>query len=307
MKRLLLLLALLWPALAPAAKPPPPPPVPALWVVTDGTSRITLFGTVHSLPRGTDWFRPHVVAALDAADRLVLETVVPDSQAAVMPVVMKLARLPAARPEQDRVPESWWPVYQRAAARLKPGPMEWYDTWFISLTFANLQAVANGMDPRIGVEPVLTERARMRNLPVVALETMEQQLIYFDALTEADQQQLLLSTLEDLESSKARVSLLVADWLSGNTEALAARVNQDFERSPMLRRMLVEDRNARWATWIADELKKAAEAKTPSRMFVGVGAGHLAGPDSLIEELQKRGLTVKRVVTEPVRKRGRRR
>jgi uncharacterized protein YbaP (TraB family) len=304
---LVILLALLWPAIAQAAKPaqpaPPAPLVPAMWEVTDGVSKVTLFGTVHTLPRGVDWFRPHVLHALDSADRLVLETVMPDSPAAVLPVVMKLARLPAARPEQERLPESWWPVYQRAAARLKPGPMEWYDTWFISLTLSNLQTQANGMDPRIGVEAVLSERARIRNLPIVALETMEEQLIYFDALTEPDQQQLLVSTLEELESSKGRIDAMIGDWMAGNTEALAARVNDDFERSPMLRRMLVEDRNARWAAWIAGQMKTS-----PGAMFVAVGAGHLAGTGSLVEELEKRGLQVKRVVPEvPKRKRKARR
>ncbi len=298
---LLLIAALLWPALAHAAKPPPAPEVPAMWEVTDGKSRALLFGTVHSLPRGVDWFRPHVAKGLDGSQRLVMETEIPDSPGAMMPVVMRLARLQAPRPLMERVPESWQPTLQRALDRLKPGPLDWYDTWYVALTLGNLQAQANGLDPRIGVEAVLAERARMRNLPIQALETAEQQLIYFDALTEADQQQMLLGTLEDLDGSKAEMDALVADWMAGRTDALAMRVNDEFERSPMLRRMLVEDRNARWAEWIATEIGKA-----PAPMFVAVGAGHLAGPGSLIAELEKRGLKVKPVVPAPPAKKRRR-
>lgn len=291
---LLLLAALLWPALAGATRALPEPLTPALWEVTDGQSRVLLFGTVHSLPRGIDWFRPHVAQGLDKSARLVLETDIPESPAAMMAVVLRLARLPAPRPLAERVPESWRPLLQRTLDRLKPGPLDWYDSWYVALTLANLQAEANGLDPRIGVEAVLAERARLRGTPIEALETAEQQLIYFDALSEADQQQMLRSTLEDLETGKAKIETLIADWLAGRTDLLAARVNEEFDRSPMLRQMLVEDRNARWAAWIAGEM-----GKSPGPLFVAVGAGHLAGPTSLVAELEKRGLKVKRVVPAP--------
>ena len=296
---LLLLVALLAaPALA-QKKPahvPAAPLTPALWKVTAPGSEATawLFGTIHSLPRGVDWFRPHVAQALDRSDRLVMETTVPDGPGAALPAVMKLARLPAARPEEERLPESWRPAWQRAKEKLNPGILEWYDTWYIALTLSNLQDEANGMDPRIGVEAVLSERARMRGKPIEALETIEQQLIYFDALTEADQQQLLMSTLAGLDTSKQFTQELVADWLGGRTDALAAKVNEDFSQTPMLRRMLVEDRNQRWAAWIDNQLKTKA-----GNMFVAVGAGHLAGPGSVITELEKRGYKVERVAAEP--------
>jgi len=298
---LIALLALLMPAMLHAAKTPAPAPsTPALWEATRGKSRVTLFGTVHTLPRGVEWFRPHVVQALDSADRLVLETQIPEGPGAALPVVMRLARLQAPVPALQRVPESWQPLYKAAIDRLKPGAMDWYDTWFIALTLANLQAEKDGLDPRIGVEAVLTERARMRDLPIEALETMEEQLIYFDALTEADQRQMLLATLEGLDHSKDRMAGLIADWMAGRTDVLAQKVNADFERSPMLRRMLLEDRNARWADWIVKEMDRK-----PGHMFVAVGAGHLAGKGSLIADLEGRGVKVRQVVDAP--QRGRRR
>ncbi|MBS3961140.1 MAG: TraB/GumN family protein [Sandarakinorhabdus sp.] len=287
------LLALLWPATLPAGAPAEPV-TPAMWEATLGKSKLTLFGTVHTLPRGVDWFRPHVVRALDSADRLVLEAQVPEGPGAALPTVMRLARLPAPRPALQRMPESWQPVYKAAVDRLKPGPLDWYDTWFIALSLANLQAQQDGLDPRIGVEAVLTERARIRNIPIQPLETMEEQLIYFDALTEADQQQMLLSTLEGLDNSRDRMAGLVADWLAGRTDVLAQKVNADFERTPMLRRMLLEDRNQRWADWIVREMKRS-----PGHMFVAVGAGHLAGGGSLIADLEARGLKVKPVLQPP--------
>jgi uncharacterized protein YbaP (TraB family) len=65
----------------------------------------------------------------------------------------------------------------------------------------------------------------------------------------------------------------------------------------MLKQMLLGDRNARWAKWIADAL-----ATRPGHLFVAVGAGHLAGDDSLIEALKPHGLTAVRVQAPPAKK-----
>ena len=49
--------------------------------------------------------------------------------------------------------------------------------------------------------------------------------------------------------------------------------------SPDTYRMMFTERNARWADWIA------ARMQTPGTVFVAVGAGHLAGKDSVLVRL----------------------
>ncbi len=295
--RLLLLVALLLalPAPAGAARPAPAPApaspaAPALWVVRDADTVIHIFGTVHALPRGTGWFRPHVLEALDGSDLLVLETVLPADPLAMMGLTLRMARRAQPEPLAGRVPETSRPALEAALARLNPGPLDQFKTWYVALTLANLQSAADGLDPAIGVEAVLTERARIRRIPVEGLETVEPQLAYFDALSEADQRLFLIATLDGLETSQDEAKAMVADWLAGRTDLLADRVNADFEGSPMLRQMLVGDRNARWAAWIARRME------SPGRVFLAVGAGHLAGPGNLVELLERHhGLKAERV------------
>jgi uncharacterized protein len=69
----------------------------------------------------------------------------------------------------------------------------------------------------------------------------------------------------------------------------------------MLRRMLVEDRNLRWADWIAREMKAG-----DGTLFIAVGAGHMAGKGSLIEDLERQGLKVSRAMPEPPARKRRR-
>ena len=59
--------------------------------------------------------------------------------------------------------------------------------------------------------------------------------------------------------------------------------------SANLREILLTRRNARWAEWIQRRLER------PGTVFVAVGAGHLAGRDSVQDFLERRGLRARRV------------
>ena len=82
---------------------------------------------------------------------------------------------------------------------------------------------------------------------------------------------------------------MVADWSRGNPEGLAATMNESLKESPEVARALLVDRNAKWAAWIAERMR------TPGRVFIAVGAGHLAGPDSVQAQLGKYKLKAVRV------------
>jgi uncharacterized protein YbaP (TraB family) len=298
----LAVLLLAVPARSREPSPDPPPVAPALWVVRDADTTIYLFGTVHVLPRGVDWFRRHVVEALDRSDTLILEARIPEDPMAMLGLTLRMARRAEIWPLAERVPEDRRAALLSAVERLNPGPLDQFDTWYIALTLANLESRAAGFDTATGVEAVLTERARLGKLRIEALETPEQQLTYFDALSEADQRQLLLGTLDGLATTRADTEATISAWLKGDKDALAARINREFEGSPMLKQMLLGDRNARWAETLAKRMA------VPGTVFVAVGAGHLAGPNSLIADLERYGLVVERVrETAPPPKPARRR
>jgi uncharacterized protein YbaP (TraB family) len=56
-----------------------------------------------------------------------------------------------------------------------------------------------------------------------------------------------------------------------------------------LAEVLLVRRNANWARWIKDRLAK------PGTVFIAVGAGHLAGPNSVQDQLKGLGLSSARV------------
>lgn len=272
-------------ARAPATPPPPKPVTPTMWEVSDSDTRIVVFGTVHLLPAGVQWLKPPIVQRLDAADELVLETVIPADPRALAGDFLRLGRGSGLPPLVERVAPADRPKLDQAIATLKPGPLDAFDTWYAALMLSNLQTARLGLDPRRGVEAVLTARAELLGKKVSGLETPDEQLRLFDAAPEAEQRKFLSQTLADLSTMRADLDTTVADWLAGRKDELARRINEDMSDTPALSKLLLDDRNARWAAWIAERMKR------PGTVFLAVGAGHLAGPNSLIERLPAYGLT----------------
>jgi uncharacterized protein YbaP (TraB family) len=88
--------------------------------------------------------------------------------------------------------------------------------------------------------------------------------------------------------SKAMAEMQSA-WKRGDQSIFVRMLAQLNQASPATYNMLFTERNARWADWVA------ARMQTPGTVFVAVGAGHLAGKDSVLVQLAQRGIESQRV------------
>jgi uncharacterized protein YbaP (TraB family) len=230
---------------------------PALWEISDGDTKIYLFGTFHSLDGRTVWFDDHVRKAFDGSDELILETIVPSSRDAMLAA-------------GDQVSE----VGPDGKKKLKP---------FIAQT---QQAIGDGrslgMSVENGADSVLRRVAEDRGKPVGGLERFEDQL-----------GQLARIPVEAPKAEQPGVAVSLNDllgaWTKGDTGAFSIMLAGFETNAPMAYRMLIADRNARWGQWIADRLDR------PGTVFVAVGSGHLAGKDSVQQWLAARGIASARI------------
>jgi hypothetical protein len=86
-----------------------------------------------------------------------------------------------------------------------------------------------------------------------------------------------------------QVGGMLRAWTRGDVPGIAVTFNRDLSESPEIKQALLVRRNANWAHWIEQRLAR------PGQIFIAVGAGHLAGPDSVIELLKRDGYRVRRV------------
>ncbi len=275
---------------APAPAPAPPDADPALWVVSDSDTTIYLFGTFHLLD-GRLWFNDEIRTAFDASDELVLEAVLPDDPAALRPLVMRYAVDPNGRKLSDRLTPEQQAALNSAIAPLglPPGAFDRFEPWFASMSLAMAGAQRLGIGAADGPEALLMRVARERGMPVGELESIEWQLRLFDETPEEQQLARLLQTLAQNDRIDEMLAPMLAAWSAGDVEGLAALIEATRGEDPELHRLLFTTRNAAWAAWIGARLDR------PGAVFVAVGAGHLAGNDSVQAALLARGIAAERV------------
>lgn len=262
---------------------------PALWKVADADTTIYLFGTIHVLPEPVEWNRGPVARALASSDMLVTEAII-ESQAALQQEFVAKALRTDGKSLRDTMTPANRVKYEATLTGLGL-PESTFDTmeaWFAALALGNLPLQKAGYSQANGVEEQLNAYAKEHGTRRDALETPEFQLAMFDTLPEEAQLAYLASVVDELPKLDSEITRLVAAWKAGKAEELARILNDD-ETDPRLQKVLLADRNANWAKWIK------ARLATPGTVFVAVGAGHLAGKDSVQDDLAKDGIKSVRV------------
>ena len=263
---------------------------PALWVVRDADTTIYLFGTIHVLRPGLTWFDEAVRQAFDRSSELKLEIVEPEA-ATMTGLIQREGMLHAAPTLTERLPAAERPVLARWMGQIGL-PAASYDRMrpWLAATVLQVQSLQRvGYDPASGPETVLSAAARAAGKPVSGLETVEQQIGFFAGLSDGAQVAMLDETLDEMPTLQRSMGRMVDEWSRGETTAIARELNDGIIRSPEAMKVLLTDRNARWADWIKARLGQ------PGSIFIAVGAGHLAGATSVQAELARRGVRVERV------------
>jgi len=262
---------------------------PALWKIADKDTTIWLFGTIHILPPGVDWYRGPVEQALTGSDTLVIEVADPSGAA----TVSSMARLALSEPPTN-LREGLSPAdrkaYEDALAKLHlpAGAFDANDPWYAAVMVSLLPLLQQGFGTMNGAETQLVSEAKARGMKQVGLETAEYQLGLFDGLPADVQRKYLAEIVRNLPEIPKEVEAMVSAWKAGKADDLARLMNED-ESDPRLMKVLLTDRNRTWSKWIE------ARMKQPGTVFVAVGAGHMAGKDSVLSMLKADRFKVVRV------------
>lgn len=264
---------------------------PALWVVKDDDTTIYLFGTVHALKPGLTWFDEAVKDAFDKSDQLMLEMVAPEDQSEIAKILMPMAIDQSGKGLPSRLDAEDLKAYQAAMTGLglPANQFDMFEAWLPAMTLAVLPLMKLGYDPEQGVEKQLTAHAKAANKPIAGLETINEQLGFLDLLPEEAQINFLNATVREIGNLGTQLDKMVALWAAGNPVALGAVMNEGMADTPVVADVLLYQRNARWADTLTARLEQ------PGTIFVAVGAGHLAGEKSLLDDLKLRGVTATRI------------
>ena len=251
---------------------PERPSEPAMFVVRDADTTVYIFGTFHALDGRSQWFGDQVRNAFEQSNELVLETLIPE--------------------QRDQIPQ--------AIPGFRPPSVTPSASFLATTRMAITAGRSQGMQVDNGADMVLRHQAEAEGKPVEGLETLQFQIDMFNrmpatpaptpAVAPAPQPgQPVVISAGPMQSLSLAMAQMQAAWKRGDQAVFVNMLDQLKTASPDTYRMMFTERNARWADWIR------ARMQAPGTVFVAVGAGHLAGKDSLLVRLAERGIPSQRV------------
>jgi uncharacterized protein YbaP (TraB family) len=164
-------------------------------------------------------------------------------------------------------------------ARFKP--------WFLALTLTTLELQRLGFNPIYGLDVHFFNKARTDAKEIGFLEPVEFQLNLLGNMVKKDQNAFLDQTLKDLGVVNELAADLVKFWKLGNADGLHELLYRSFKDYPAIHDRLLIQRNKKWVKEIEAQMRENKNV-----LFV-VGAGHLVGPESVVDLLKRRGYKVK--------------
>ena len=268
------------------------PGKPAMWTLSDDDTTIHIFGTVHLLRPELEWRSDAFDQALSSADRVVFEVDMKSeaAQRAMMTDFMARGMYQDGRTLKEVLDADDEAVIAAAFDSLGVplDAMNTFEPWMASINLGVMQLVNDGYDPSSGVETVIETEAVEAGKSFAFLESISAQADAFDLLSEDEQISILYETALLLEESPRMLDLLVDEWADGDIEGIAALVaNPDgYGFSDAAYQSVLVKRNQAWVPEIEAMLDE------PGTVFIAAGAGHFAGPDSVIKMLRDNGYTV---------------
>lgn len=265
-------------------------PNPAIWKLSDADSEVWLFGTVHILKPSLHWRSSKVDKAFAAADTIYFEA--PADQKAMQPLIMQYGinqntTLSAQMSEKGRndLKRALQSLGMPLGMIQQLEPMR---PWLAGLTLAAFQIQAQGGDPNAGVERILQADAQVHGKHVQYLESDQQQIQFLSNLSQEAQLFFLEDGLRAMIEEPDLLNTLVKGWVSGDINQVDAVMLQSMQGQQELYATLLVNRNKRWAAQIKTIMDGAG------KVFIAVGAAHLAGGNSVQYYLGDYGLTAVR-------------
>jgi len=256
-----------------------------LWKITgpDMESESYLFGTMHLIEKEYFLFPKKLQKLVSKTDQLVMEIAGLPNQMDAMKYVMldegsffdffneaqtdTILRWAKAEFKMEE------PAFSAAFSKMKP------------FVIVQMATQVQFMGKTESYEMTFDEIAKEHEIPMKGLETIEQQMSFFDELTDEQQVEMVMAGIRDAEESIETMREMQQTYVSQNVDALYQMINEDDGVISEEQAKFLDNRNANWIPQIKELIKS-------TNSFIAVGAGHLGGPNGVIRLLEKGGYTL---------------
>jgi hypothetical protein len=261
-----------------------------LWVVETTSNKVFLMGSLHVLKSSAYPLAAEIDRAYASSQRLVFETDIGAMmEPAIQAKMMELGVYPEGQDLFQNISETTRKNLEEKLQDLglPPAYFSRFKPWFLAVTLTTLELQRLGFNPLYGIDLHFYTKARADEKELAYLESVEYQLNLLGKMNAQDQKSFLAQTLKDLDISAQLADDMMTAWQHGEADDLYELLFESFEDHPGIEDRLLTRRNKDWLPQIEKMLK------TPKITMVIVGAGHLIGPEGLVELLKQKGYKIK--------------
>lgn len=257
-----------------------------LWQVSGNglTQPSYLFGTIHVISSEDFELSENVLRKLDNAQQLILEM---DLKNINTLEVAQKSILPDNKTIKDYLSEEDYLAVESYFADSLGSPLALFKTAYARLKPFFLQQMIYVKylgDNTSSYEMELMHEIDDRDVEIIGLETLSEQLSFIDEMTIEEQYSSLLKSIKEGYQQSQYLDTLVQAYKSRDLNKLYEMVVSNEEIKDITN-TLIDQRNINWIPKLEDAFRNKCS-------FVAVGAGHLGGPSGVIALLREKGYTV---------------
>ncbi len=276
---------------------------PSMWLAQSPNARVnyTLLGSVH---QGSWRFYPlpsAVERAFAGAKGLLVELESRRRFQELVALFTPLVRQPVGKRLEDEIgsPQMARLLTLLRADKEQAQRLQGLRPWAAALELHTPADLRLQTHTRQGLDAYFLDQAYRKNMPVLELETVEEQVYAMSAGSSLEQVTLLNASLESLSGWEEVLKDIIDAWRIGDDDKLAQLRERHFPQSGparAYRERMLSTRDSTMARRLLTHSQQDGHS-ADSQYFVLVGAMHLVGERNMRDELERLGFHLSRIHT----------
>ncbi len=274
------------------------------WKVSDSNSSVYLLGSVHFADSSFYPLASEITDAFEHSDELGVELDMSDTS--VVKEIMVLSAQRGLLPDSESLDKILPADVQSSldslcmAWYIPLGTFNPYRPWAAAMTLSSVAIQRRGFHPEYGIDLYFLMAARKMGKPIVSLETVEEQVnaLSGEGIPDSLGIYYMRSTLRDMPLLDSSITLMMRAWKTGDVAMFRDAMELESHPKDAQDSLLTEELNERVYTSRNRKMAKTVEGLLASdrKVFIVVGAAHLAGKDeNVIELLRDKGFTIEQL------------
>lgn len=261
-----------------------------LWKIEGNDCKTSyIYGTMHIIDEAYYKMTESMIEKITTSDAIIMEV---DGMPSPFET-LKLMSLDSGTVHRYFTKEQMITLLEFMDKKSDTSPETFHQLYGKMKPFFILQAISQGYfsDKTASYDLNIMGLANEKKIPLIGLETIEEQLGFFDAIPDSEMATLIMQSVENFDDEKKQTKKMMEIYSKQQVDKLIPMMKKQSPEFMAYSDIFLYNRNKAW-------IPKLKEEMATKKCFIAVGAAHLFGEGGVIELLQKEGYTVTAVSTE---------